>query len=156
MTTEEKTKPVRDLFEQAMKNYEEALKTGLKLQEESSKSWTSLFNQTTSPQDWQKKVKAMSDDVIPQTQKSIDECLKLVEQNSRASVELLKKAVAAAQSTSVQDAQTKFLGLWETSLNVLRDTAQAVTQSNTRAIESWMAFARKTSESGAEAKTAKA
>ena len=146
MTTEEKTKPVTELFEQATKNYEQALKTGLKLQEESGKWWTSLFNQVSSPQDWQKKVKATFDDIIPQTQKTIDETLKLVEQNSRTSVELFRKAVAAAQSTSPQDAQTKFLGVWEASLNALRDTTQAVVQNNTKAIESWIEFVRKNGE----------
>jgi hypothetical protein len=154
MTTDERTKPVTELFEQATKNYEQALKTGLKLQEESGKLWTNLFNQVSSPQDWQKKVKTTFDDVIPQTQKTLDETLKLVEQNSRTGVELFKKAVAAGQSTSLQDAQARFLGLWEASLNALRDTTQAVVQNNTRAIESWIEFARKNGEP--EAKAAKA
>ena len=155
MTTEEKTKPVTELFEQATKNYEQALKTGLKLQEESGKWWTSLFNQVSSPQDWQKKVKATFDDVIPQTQKTIDETLKLVEQNSRTSADLFRKAVAAAQSTSLQDAQTKCLGFWEASLNALRDTTQAVVQNNTKAVESWIEFVRKNGDSIPESKGAR-
>jgi len=146
MTTEEKTKPVTDLFDQAMKSYEQALKTGVKMQEESAKCFSNLVNQTTSPQDWQKRMKAMTDEFIPQTQKTVDEGLKLVEQAGRASVELLKKAVAAGQPTSVQDAQAKFLGLWEASLNAMRDTAVSVTQANNKAIESWVSYARKNSE----------
>jgi rubrerythrin len=156
MTTEKATKPVTDLFEQAMKNYEQALKTGLKLQEEATKWWTTAATQSTTPQDWQKKVKAMTDDIIPETQKRMDECLKLIEQNSKTSVDLLKKAVAAAQATSVQDAQNKFLAFWEGSLNALRDTAQAVTQTNTKAIESWMEYARKSVQPLAEGRAAKA
>jgi hypothetical protein len=146
MTTEDKTKPVTDLFEQAMRNYEQALKTGVKLQEESAKLFTSLFNQTTSPQDWQRRMKSMTDDLVPQTQKTIDEGLKIIEQTSRTSVELLKKAVATGQPTTFQDAQAKFLSLWEASLNAARDTAVSITQANNKAIESWVAFARKSGE----------
>ena len=156
MTPEEKTKPVNELFDQAFKNYEQALKTGLKLQEESGKWWTQLFSQCPPTPDWQKKVKSLSDDLIPQTQKSVDAGLKLMEQNSRASVELLKKAVAAAQSTSPQDAQAKFLGFVESSLSAVRDTAQAVTQANTRVIESWMEYVGKATEPATEAKAARA
>jgi len=143
MTTEEKTKPVTDLFEQAMKSYEQALKTGVKMQEESAKVFSNLVNQSSSPQDWQKKMKSVADDFVPQTQKSVEEGLKLIEQTSKASVDLLKKAVAAGQPTSATDAQAKMLGLWEASLNAMRDTAVSVTQANNKAIESWVAYARK-------------
>ena len=146
MIAEEKTKPVADLFDQAIKSYEQALKTGVRMQEESAKFFSNLVNQTTSPQDWQKRMKAVADEFIPQTQKSVDEGMKLIEQTSRTSIELLKKAVATGQPTSVQDAQAKFLGLWEASLNAMRDTAVSVTQANNKAIESWVSYARKNSE----------
>lgn len=146
MTTEDKTKPVTDLFDQAVKNYEQALKTGVKLQEESARFFTNLFNQTTTSQDWQKRAKTLMDEFVPQTQKTVDDGLKLIEQTSRTSVELLKKAVAAGQPTSLQDAQAKFLGLWEASLTAMKDTALSITQANNKAIESWVAYARKNGE----------
>jgi hypothetical protein len=146
MNTEEKTKPFADLFEQATRNYEQAVKTGLKAQEESAKLWTNLCNQITGPADLQKRVKAFADEVIPQTQKNLNEYLKLVEQNSRATVELVKKAVATSQATSPQDAQSKFLALWETTLGVVRETAQSVTQANTKAVESCLEILRKAGE----------
>lgn len=153
MTTEDKTKPVTELYEQAVKNYEQALKAGLKTQEESVKVWAGFLNQGTTPQDWQKKTKALADDLIPQAQKAVDDGLKLIEQNSRASVELLKKAVAAGQATSAQDAQSKLLSFWESSLNAMRDSAVAVTQANNKAIESWVAYVRKTGEATTTATT---
>lgn len=143
---EEKTRPAMELFEQAMKNYEQALKTGLKLQEESTKWCMGLLNQSASPQDWQKKVKTVANEMIPQTQKSLDESLKLIEKNSKVCYELLKKASAAAQSTTPQEAQTKFLGFWDTSFSALREMAQTVTQANTKALDSWFDMVRKTCE----------
>jgi len=146
MTTEDKTKPAAELFEQAMKNYEQALKTALKLQEDSVKVWTGLLNQPAAPQDLQKRVKALTDEVIPQTQKNIEENLKLVEQSSRTSIELLKKAAATAQATTVQDAQSRFLNFCEASLNAMRDTTVAVTQTNAKTLESWVGYVRKSVE----------
>lgn len=155
-TTEDKTRPVTELFEQAMKNYEQALKTGLKLQEETARCWANLFGQAPSTPECQKKFRALADELIPQTQKSIDECLKLIEQNGRVSVDVLRKAVAAGQSGSVPEAQNRFLTLWESSLNGLRENAVALTQSHTRAVESWIDYVRKLVETPVEAKGAKA
>ena len=152
MTTEDKTKSGADLFEQALKNYEQALKTGLKMQEDSLRMWTGLLNQTAAPQDLQKRAKALVDEVIPETQKTIEHNLKLVEQNSRTSIELLKKAAAAAQATTVQDAQTKFLSFYEASLNAVRDTTVALTQANAKAVESWVGYVRKNAEPPVAAK----
>lgn len=146
MTTEEKTKPVNEFMDQALKSYEQAWKTGARLQEESARFFSSLVTQTAAPQDWTKRVKALTDEIIPQTQKTLDDGLKVLEQNSRASVDLLKKAVSAAQATSPQEAQARLFGLWEASLNTMRDTIVTVTQSHQKAVESWMSCARKSTE----------
>lgn len=145
MTTEDKTKPFADVFEQTAKNYEQILKSGMKVQQESAKWWTNAFAEAASPE-IQKKVKAVADELIPQAQKSIDDWLKVVEENSRTGIDLLKKAVGVTQSASLQEAQTKVFGLWEASLNAMCETTQAVTQSNTKAMEAWLDFVRKTGE----------
>lgn len=153
MITEDKTRPVNDLLDQAVKNYEQAWKTGARLQEESARFFSNLMTQVTGPQDWSKRIKAMADEFVPQTQKTLDEGLKVMEQNSRASVELLKKAVSATQAATPQEAQTRLLGLWETSLNTMRESVTSFTQSQQKAMESWMACARKTAESAPTATT---
>jgi hypothetical protein len=104
------------------------------------------LNQTTAPQDLQKRAKALAEEIIPQTQKAIEDSLKLVEQNSRTSIELLKKAAATAQATTAQEAQSKFLGLCEASLNAIRDTTVALTQANAKAVETWVGYVRKSTE----------
>ena len=152
MTTEEKTKSGTDLFEQGLKNYEQALKTGLKLQEDSLRLWTGLLNQPTAPQELQKRSKAMVDEIIPQAQKTIEENLKLVEHNSRTTIELLKKAAATTQATTVQEAHSKFLSLWEASLNAVRDTTMAFAQANAKAVESWNGYVRKSAVAATSAK----
>jgi len=145
MTTEEKAKPVTELFDQVTKNCEQMVRSSLKLQEEASKWLTGLYNQNAA-QEAQKKFKAVADEFIPQTQKQIDEGLKLAEQNSKTGIDLLKKAAAVAQATSAEDAQARALRYWEASLGAMRDMAQAVTQAQTKAFETWTELVRKTTE----------
>jgi hypothetical protein len=149
MPSEEKTKQAADLYDQAMKSFEQALKAALKLQEESARLWSRLASQAASPLDWQKRARTAAEELIPQTQKSLEEFIKVIEQNSALSIELMKKALAMPQSASLLEAQEKWLGFWEASLNAVRDGALSVMQANARGVESWIASARKSWDTAA-------
>src|SRR5215468_3588508 len=106
----DKTKaPASELFDQALKNYEQTLRTGLKVQEEASRWWTNVLSQSTSVQDLQKRFTNAANDVIGPTQKRLEDYLALIEQNNRTNVELLKKATEACQSATAADAQPKWV-----------------------------------------------
>jgi len=150
----EKTKPpVSEIFEQAMKNYEQTLRSGLKLQEETGKWLANLFYQTASPQDVHKQ---FTSDVLPAAQKRFGECVELLEQNSRAGFDLLKKGIEAGQMTSVADTQTKCVELYEASVKTLRSNAQAVSDINAKAIDSYVEFVKKATVDVTAPKAAKA
>jgi len=129
-----------------MSSYEQAFKTGLRLQEESGRWWTTILEQTTPTREWQKAVRMMATEILPEAQRRMEDGLRLVEQNSRASLELLKlfkKSAEVPHSNPVAESQTKLLHFWESSLNSMRDGAQAVAQANTHALESWMELFRR-------------
>ncbi len=142
----EATRPLTEMADAALKNYEQALRTGLKLQEEAVRCWTNVFNQTASPQDWQRRITnitALTSEMMPMTQRRMEEMLDLVEQNSRVGAELMKKAVDAVQSPVPAESQAKWMDFATYSLGAARSTAEAVTQISTRAIDSWIDFVRK-------------
>ena len=145
-------KPVSELFEQAMSSYEQAFRTGLRLQEESGKWWTTLFEQNGPSHEWQKTMRTMANELLPEAQKRMEDGLRFVEQNSRASLELLKlfKKSAVPVNNPLAESQTKLLSFWEASLNSMKDSAQAVAQANTQAMESWMELFRKGTEMASE------
>lgn len=149
MTTEEKTKPMNDFLDQALKNYEQAWRTGARIQEESVRFFGNVLAQAGPAQGWPKQFKTAAEELIPQAQKNLEDGLKLLEQQSRASVELVKKACSAAQAASPQEAQTRLLGLWEASVNTMRETIASAQQVQQKATESWMAYARKAAETTA-------
>ena len=140
--------PMNELMEQAMKNYEQALQAGLKLQEESSKWWSDFMTQSAAPADWQKRWKTTANQTIPIVQTRMEDALRLLEQSSRTSLELLKQAVTVTTSDSSASAQMKLQQLWEASLETMRNNAQAVAQANAKVVESWMALFAAGAESG--------
>ena len=141
--------PLSDMADRAMKNYEQALRTGLKLQEETVQCWNNLFNQTASADDWQKRLgnfTALTNEMMPITQRRMEEVLALFEQNSQTSAELMKKVVEAAQTPVPAESQAKWMDFWTSSLGAIRSNAEAVTQISARAIDAWIDFVRKNTE----------
>src|SRR6266481_4886535 len=101
-STYQKTKPLSEPPTKAMKNNEKPVRTGLKLQEEAAHLWTNLLNQSAAPQDWQKRFSGattVANGIIPAAQKRLEEVVHLVEQNTRASTGLFKKAADVCQTT---------------------------------------------------------
>jgi hypothetical protein len=153
----DKTKtPASELFDQALKNYEQTLRTGLKVQEEAGRWWTNLLAQATSAQDWQKKVTAAANDVIPPIQKRMEDYVALIEQNNRTNVDLLKKAMEAAQTATPGECQARWVEFLEGTTHALQTNAQAVTQINSKMVDSWIGFIKKNNGEFAEVKASKA
>ena len=87
-----------ELTEKALKNCEQAVRTGLKLQEEAVVWWTKLINQTTVGQDWQKPlqtVTCLADKIMPEAQKRMEEVLGII--GLREQRGLLAKALSHGQ-----------------------------------------------------------
>ena len=148
----EKIKPAgTELFEQALKNYDQAFQAGLTAQEEVFKGILNCAGKMQAPEDWQKRWSAMVAESLPQAQKRIEESLKMVEQCSSKSMELLQQAFDAGKIDANSGAQAKIQELWEASLTTLRTNAQAYTQLNAKAVESWVQYFQRFIETSAAA-----
>jgi hypothetical protein len=138
-----------DIAEKALKNYEQVVRTGLRLQEEAGRCITSMFTQTASVQDLHKPMtyfNSVANGVLPEAQKRMQEMLDLVESNTRTGVELMKKAVDAAQTPVIAESQSKWMDFWATSLGAARTNTEALLQINSRALDSWVDFVQKNTE----------
>jgi len=148
-STYQKTKPLSEAADKAMKNYEQAVRTGLKVQEEAAHLWTNLLNQSASPQDWQKRFSGattVANGFLPAAQKRLEEVVHLVEQNTKASTELFKKAADVCQTTTLPECQSKWLDLCTASVDLARSNFEALTQVNSRAVDSWIDYVRKSAD----------
>jgi len=148
-STYQKTKPLSEAADKAMKNYEQAVRTGLKLQEEASHLWTNLLNQSASPQDWQNRFSGattVANGILPAAQKRLEEVLNLVEQNTKSSTDLFKKAADVCQTTTLPECQSKWLDLCTASIDLARSNFEAAAQINSRAVDSWIDYVRKSAD----------
>jgi hypothetical protein len=128
---------VSQVLDGAVETFGQALKAGVKAQEEIVKWWSNSLNGGSFMGDWQKRSKQFFDDTIPATQKQAQEWMKLAEQNYRRSVELLKKAVEADPDQSFDAASERVRKLWEESLAVIKENAEAMVQTNAKLMDLW-------------------
>src|SRR5208283_1595256 len=64
---------IDELFHEAMRGYEKALKAGIQLQEESVNLWKDLLTKLGSAEEFQAKLEAMRADAFPQARVRMEE-----------------------------------------------------------------------------------
>ncbi len=148
-TRREKANPFQEMAEQAVKNCEQGLRNGLKLQEEASKWWSNVAGQTGSAQDWQKRfthATSVATNFTNASQKRAEELLDLTEKNAKVGVDLAKKAADAMQAPSFAESQSKWMDFWTSSLGAVRSSSESMVQIGGRALDAWIDFVQKNSE----------
>jgi hypothetical protein len=143
--TATKSDRVSGLFDQAVLTFGDTLKAGVKIQEEVGKWWSDALEQAGPGTDWQKKSRALVSEAIPAAQKNAKEWLKLVEQNYKRSMALLKKAFDTNGDPA--ELRVKTQHLWEESMELIRDNAQAMADANKKVLELWAGMLKKNIES---------
>lgn len=144
-----KTNPISEMTDTAVKNYEQAIQAGLKLQEDAGRWWSSMLNQAACAQEWQKRLNSMSgvaNDLLPLAQERLEETMRLVEKNGRVGAGLMKQAIDAVQTPAIADSQAKWMEFWTSSVGAARSTAGACAQLGSKAIDSWFDFVQKNTE----------
>ena len=149
MTGANTSKAAADLFTQAVDNFDNALKTGVKLQEDSLKWWSELATDSTDRSDWQKRAQSVFEEVIPTARKNAEESLKTFDQISKGSLEFLKTAFNSTPADTGPELQQRIQKLWEETLTALRKNTEAVLDTHARAMNQWTTTFQKGAPQGA-------
>lgn len=149
MTTNKATKATasdsaQDLMKDAIKLYEEALKNGIQLQEESLELWKSILNQVGTPDELKDKIDEMTGGVFPETRKKMEDIFKVFQDNMSQSTELFNKAMGVCKASSFEDGQARVQDLMESSLGAMRSNVQTVLDTNSKMVTSWTELVEKT------------
>lgn len=140
---------VTEMADTARKNYEQAFKTGQKLQEEVAQWWSRMAGQTATVADWQKQFAnftSMVSRVMPLAQKRLEDAMQLMEKNGRTSADLMRKAVDAAQTPGLAESQNKWMEVWASSMKALQNNVEAYNELGCKALDSWVTFVRETND----------
>ena len=137
---------VMQILDSAVGAFGDALQAGVKAQEEMVK-WCSGAVENVSPlADWQKRSRQFFEEGVPAAQKHVEEWIKLVEQNYRRSIDLLKKAVDTNHNGAADGLREKLRALWEESITVVKENTEAMAQANMKLMETWSQLLRKNLE----------
>jgi len=128
---------VDEVFNEAMGNYEKALKAGIQLQEESVNLWKDLLTKLGSPEEFQAKLEAMRADAFPQARVRMEEFVETFNRTSNQTIDLFEKTLGVYQATSVTEAQRRVQDLIESSLTTLRANVHSALNTNAKIIASW-------------------
>jgi hypothetical protein len=81
------------VFQEAMRSYEKALKSGIQLQEESVNLWKDLLTKLGSPEEFQAKLESMTADAFPKARKRMEEFVETFHRTSNQTIDLFEKTL---------------------------------------------------------------
>jgi len=143
MATTKTEVPQTQMLDQAAEAYFQTMKTGLRLQEEFAAKWSKTFRDSLGANDWWERMAEAMNKATAQTRDNTEQVLKMFEQSSRDSAELVGKAFEATRVTSPVEAQYKLQQLWEASLKALNSNAQVMVQTNAKLMQDWLEFMKR-------------
>lgn len=123
------------LFDQAVHTFGDAIKAGVKLQEDVTRWWGDALEKAGPVADFQKRSLLTVREAIPVAQKNAEEWLKVFENNYRKSMDLLKRAFEARDTDTAADYQARLQEIWEGSLAMIREGAQTAAQTHVKMLE---------------------
>jgi len=126
-----------ELFHEALRNYEKALKSGVQLQEESVTLWKDLLTKLGSPAEFQAKFESMTADAFPKARERMEEFVETFNRTSNQTIDLFQKTLGVYQATSPTDAQRRLQDLIESSLSALRVNVHSAMNTNAKIIADW-------------------
>jgi hypothetical protein len=129
------------VFQEAMRSYEKALKSGIQLQEESVNLWKDLLTKLGSPEEFQAKLESMTADAFPKARKRMEEFVETFNRTSNQTIDLFEKTLGIYEATSVPDAQRRMQDLVDSSLAALRVNVRSALDTNAKIIASWQELA---------------
>jgi len=132
---------INEIFHEAMRSYEEALKSGIQLQQESVNLWKDLLSKIASPGELQAKLKSLTEDVFPNARKRMEDFIEIFNRTTNQTMDLFEKTLGVYQSTSVTEAQRRVQDLIESSLATLRANVHTSLNINTMILNSWKEMA---------------
>jgi hypothetical protein len=129
------------VFQEAMRSYENALKSSIQVQEESMNLWKNLLGRLGSPEEFQAKLESMTADAFPKARQRMEEFVETFNRTSNQTMDLFEKTLSVYRATSVPDGQRRMHDLIESSLAALRVNVHSALNTNAKIIADWKELA---------------
>lgn len=126
---------VADACRQAAETFNRTLQIGVELQEQNVRFWTDLLSEGAAQARarWEK----AAADAAPFHRRNVERFQRLVDEQSKQSLSLLRKSIEAGQVRNPADACEKLSSVWREAFDAIRDSADAVAKANAELFQSW-------------------
>ena len=131
------SKNIEEVLRESMDNYEKALKTGIKLQEETMNVWKDVLQKLGSPEQLQAKLKECTADLFPTARKQMEEIVATLSRTSDQVLSLSEKTVSVCKAPTLQEAQHGLQDLAESYFAAARENLKIAFDVNTQVIGYW-------------------
>ena len=128
---------IDELFQEALRSYEKALKAGIQVQDESVNLWKDLLSKLGSPEGFHAEFQSMTKEAFPKARERMEEFVETFNRTSKQTIDLFEKTLSVYQATPVPEAQRRVRDLIESSLNALRANVQSALNTNAKIIADW-------------------
>ena len=127
-----------EYFDQALKNYDQAFKMGLKWQEDATRLVTDFVNQRLDAVGLNEGVEKVLKNTVPAAQKQFDESLKAMDANATKGLEMMRQSLDVAAAKDPAEAQKKVNSLMKNSVDFVQEQIKSVTKANNQMVGIWM------------------
>ena len=126
---------VNQTFKQATDSFTKTMQAGIKFQEEAAQFWTQALTRGTD--DFRGQWDKVAHDALPFGRKNVERFHKLFEDQSNRTLELFRKSVEFGPAQNVNEVYEKAAATWKSSLDTMRQSAEAFAKANSELFESW-------------------
>ncbi len=131
------SKNVEEILRESTDNYEKALKSGIKLQEDTINLWKDVLPKVGSPEELKAKLEQLSAELVPAARKQMDEVVETLSRTSEQVLSLSEKTVSVYKAPTLEEAKSRLQDLAESYLAVTRENLKIAFDANARVIGYW-------------------
>lgn len=140
---------MRDATETARQTFEHATNTGRRIQEEAGMWWRNMIGAV----DFQRQAETfvqLASNTVPLAKRNMQQLVAFMENSSRASTDVLKKAADAVQAPLTGESQAAWMQFWTATTKATQTNVEGLMEFGTRAMDSWSEFVRNISDMRSE------
>jgi hypothetical protein len=128
---------IEEILRESMDNYEKALKSGIKLQENTINLWKDVLEKLRSPEEFKAKLEELSAELVPAARKQMEEAVEILSRTSDQVLSLSEKTVSVYKAPTLPEAQLRLKDLAESYFAVARENLKIAFDANARVIGYW-------------------
>ena len=128
---------IEEVLRESIDNYEKALKSGIKFQEDTINRWKEVLTKLQSPEEFRAKLEELSAEVVPAARKQLEETVATLSRTGEQVLSLSEKAVSVYKSPTLEEAKSRFQDLTGSYFAAARENLKIAFDANARVLGYW-------------------